>query len=71
MVTQVEAQTVIDKYQTYYRNQNEYVGMGFDGTSILIYVTQLTPQLNSFLPKNLDGIPVRIIVTGGKVVPVG
>lgn len=32
--------------------------------AIVIYVEKLTPQLTSFLPKTLDGIPVKIVQTG-------
>lgn len=69
MVTQQEALQVKEKYESYYRGMEGVVGLGFDGTNILIYVIQLTPNLASMLPKTLDGIPVRTITTGGRFVP--
>jgi hypothetical protein len=71
MVTQEEGLKTKEQYESYYMKIEGVVGMGFDGTNILIYVTQLTPQLASFLPNRLDQIPVKIVVTGGKVVPMG
>lgn len=69
MVTENEALAVKDKYESYYRKLEGVQGMGFDGISLIIYVARLTPQLASFLPTELENIPVRIIQTGGKVVP--
>jgi len=69
MATQEQALAVKAKYESYYRKLEGVQGMGFDGTSLIIYVDRLTPQLSSFLPTELENIPVRIIQTGGKIVP--
>lgn len=47
----------------------EVVGMGFNGVSLLIYVTELTPQLTRVLPTKLDDVPVSIVLTGTKITP--
>jgi hypothetical protein len=44
--------------------------LGNTSAAIIIYVEKLTPQLVSILPKNIEGIPTKIIKTG-KIIPLG
>jgi len=64
-----EVVRVKEKYEEYLLKLEGVTGVGVNG-SIRIYVERLTPQLARMLPKELDGVPVRIIETG-KIVPMG
>jgi len=62
-----EVLRVKEKYEQQLLKYPGVTGVGVNG-SIIIYVEKLTPQLAAFLPRELDGIKVRIIETG-KIVP--
>jgi len=62
-----EVVRVKEKYERYLLSLEGVTGVGING-SIRIYVEKLTPQLAKMLPRELDGIPVRIIETG-KIIP--
>jgi len=56
--------TVKERYESYLIKISGVKGIGYDQTHIIIYVEKLTTQLASFLPRNLDGVPVKVIITG-------
>jgi len=62
-----EAKKVKEKYEEWLLKLTGVTGVGYNH-SINIYVEQLTSKLASLLPKELDGIPVRIVQTG-RIVP--
>ena len=62
-----EVLRVKEKYEDYLLKIEGVTGIGVNG-SIRIYVEKLTPQLARMLPRELDGIPVKIIETG-KIIP--
>jgi len=62
-----EVLRVKEKYEQNLLKIKGVTGIGVNG-SVIIYVEKLTPELAAFLPKELDGIPVRIIETG-KIIP--
>lgn len=67
-MSEEEVKKIKEKYEEYLRKIGGVVGVGYNH-SINIYVERLTPQLAAFLPRKLDGVPVRIVQTGGKIVP--
>lgn len=60
----MEAKKVKERYESYLLGIKGVTGVGVSNSVINIYVEKLTPQLAAFLPKTLEGIPVRIIQTG-------
>jgi len=58
-----ETLKVKEKYEDYLTSIAGVTGVAVNG-SIVIYVEKLTPRLASFLPRELDGIPVKIKETG-------
>lgn len=60
MVTREEALNVKQRYEDYYIKIEQVTGISVVNNTIVIYVKEITPQLISFLPTVLDGVPVRI-----------
>lgn len=59
------------KYEDSLRKIEGVLGVGAktNGGFILVYVPKVTPQIASELPNSLNGIPIQIIQTGGKFIP--
>jgi len=58
-----EAKKVKEKYETQILKIKGVVGVGCNH-SIIVYVEKLTPQLAQFLPKTLEGTPVKVVEVG-------
>lgn len=58
-----EVQKIKEKYAKDLLSIKGITGVGVNG-SILVYVEKLTPQVAAFIPRTLEGVPVRIIETG-------
>jgi len=54
---------VKERYADYLLKITGVTGVGYN-SSIIIYVEELTPQLTAFLPRQLEGVPVKIVRTG-------
>lgn len=69
MTSKEELLRLKKKYESYLRSAagKQFVGVDLN-SSIIVYVKDLTPQLAQFLPRTLEGVPVKIIETG-PVVP--
>ena len=49
-----------EKYEEYLRGIKGVTGVGLNG-SIIVYVDKVTPEIRQVIPKQLEGVPVRII----------
>jgi hypothetical protein len=49
-----------EKYEEYLRGIKGVTGVGLNG-SIIVYVERATPEIKQVIPKQLEGIPVRVI----------
>jgi hypothetical protein len=49
-----------EKYEEYLRGIKGVTGVGLNG-SIIVYVDRVTPEIRQVIPKQLEGVPVRII----------
>lgn len=58
-----ELRRVKQKYEEYLLGVKGVTGIGVNG-SIVVFVDRLTPELRQVLPRQLDGIPVRVKETG-------
>lgn len=59
----LEALKIKKRYEERLLSLKGVTGIGVNG-SVIIYVEKMTPQLRQFIPKTLDGIPVKVIETG-------
>lgn len=59
----MEAQNLKKKYESLLLGIKGVTGVGING-SIVVYVQQLTPELQAVLPKSLEGVQVHIKETG-------
>lgn len=64
-----EVRRIKEKYEPYLMRIEGVKGVGNTETHILVYMVKLTPQTAAFLPKELEGFPVRIIETKERIVP--
>lgn len=67
MVTTEELLAIKSRYQEELLKLSGVTGIGLNG-SVIIYVERLTHELSQLLPKQLDGVTVKIVTTG-KIVP--
>jgi hypothetical protein len=49
-----------EKYEEYLRGIKGVTGVGLNG-SIIVYVEKATPEIRQVIPKQLEGVPVRVI----------
>ena len=52
-----------EKYEEYLRGIKGVTGVGLN-SSIIVYVERVTPEIRQVIPKQLEGVPVRIKETG-------
>jgi len=55
-----ELRKLKEKYEEYLLGVKGVTGVGLNG-SIIVYVDRLTPEIQQVVPKQLEGVPVRII----------
>lgn len=60
---------VKERYENYLMRIEGVVGVGMGDNEIIIYIESRDPKLLAFLPRELENIPIRLIETGGKIVP--
>jgi hypothetical protein len=64
----ISAETVLQKNQQRLESIPGVEGIGIGGTQdapvLLVMVRQLTPELKNSLPASLDGVPVKVEVSG-------
>ena len=57
-----EALKIKKRYEEQLLSLPGVTGVGVNG-SIILYVSKLTPKMRQFIPKTLDGVPVKVIQT--------
>jgi len=55
-----ELRKLKEKYEEYLRGIKGVTGVGLNG-SIIVYVERVTPEIRQVIPKQLEGVPVRVI----------
>jgi len=58
-----ELRKIKEKYEEYLRGIKGVTGVGFN-SSIIVYVEHITPEIRQVIPKELEGVPVRIKESG-------
>ena len=60
----MSVEIVKSKYEEQLKRIKGVIGVGTGNRHIVVFVKEMTPEVQAFVPTDLEGIPVRIMVTG-------
>ena len=55
---------MLERYKEQIKKIRGVIGVGLGNGSIVVFVEEITPEVRAFIPKELDGVPVKIVRTG-------